>query len=462
MFNKEIYICRRRELKQLVGEGMILLFGNNEAPNNYPSNVYYPFRQDSSFLYYFGPNRDGLIGVIDIDNDREIIFGDELTIDAIVWMGIQPTLKEKSEAAGITEVRPFKEIESYLKQAQQQKQPIHYLPTYRAEHQVKLFQWLGVLPGAEQPSIPFILGVVNQRNYKSEEEIAEIEKACEVTADMHLAAMRTVRPGIRECEVAAAVAEAAYRHNYELSFPIIATINGQTLHNHDHSHLIKSGDMLLLDAGAETEMGYAGDMSSTIPADAKFTTRQREIYDIQVAAHEAAVAALKPGVPFVDVYELSCKVIMEGLKELGFVKGDPMEAVKAGAHAMFMPCGLGHMMGLDVHDMENLGEQYVGYDGQPKSTQFGRKSLRLGRKLEPGFVLTIEPGIYFIPELMDLWKSQNKFTEFINYDKLFTYKDFSGIRNEEDYLITADGARMLGKKVPVRAEDVEAYKAQNK
>ena len=294
------------------------------------------------------------------------------------------------------------------------------------------------------------------------EEIAEIEKACEVTADMHLAAMRTVRPGIRECEVAAAVAEAAYRHNYELSFPIIATINGQTLHNHDHSHLIKSGDMLLLDAGAETEMGYAGDMSSTIPADAKFTTRQREIYDIQVAAHEAAVAALKPGVPFVDVYELSCKVIMEGLKELGFVKGDPMEAVKAGAHAMFMPCGLGHMMGLDVHDMENLGEQYVGYDGQPKSTQFGRKSLRLGRKLEPGFVLTIEPGIYFIPELMDLWKSQNKFTEFINYDKLFTYKDFSGIRNEEDYLITADGARMLGKKVPVRAEDVEAYKAQNK
>ena len=252
--------------------------------------------------------------------------------------------------------------------------------------------------------------------------------------------------------------EVAYANNYELSFPIIATINGQTLHNHDHSNLIKSGDMLLLDAGAETEMGYAGDMSSTIPADAKFTTRQREIYDIQVAAHEAAVAALRPGIPFVDVYELSCKVIMEGLKELGFVKGDPMEAVRAGAHAMFMPCGLGHMMGLDVHDMENLGEVYVGYDGQPKSTEFGRKSLRLGRKLEPGFVLTIEPGVYFIPELMDLWRSQNKFTEFINYDKLFTYKDFSGIRNEEDYLITENGARLLGKKIPVRAEEVEAIR----
>ena len=406
MFAKETYIARRAKLKQTIGSGLLLFLGNDESGMNYADNTYH-FRQDSTFLYFFGLPYAGLSAIIDIDNNREIIFGDELTIDAIVWMGTQPTLKEKSEAAGITEVRPFKEI---------------------------------------------------QRNYKSEEEIAEIEKACIVTADMHLAAMRTVRPGIRESEVAAAVAEVAYANNYELSFPIIATINGQTLHNHDHSNLIKSGDMLLLDAGAETEMGYAGDMSSTIPADAKFTTRQREIYDIQVAAHEAAVAALRPGIPFVDVYELSCKVIMEGLKELGFVKGDPMEAVRAGAHAMFMPCGLGHMMGLDVHDMENLGEVYVGYDGQPKSTEFGRKSLRLGRKLEPGFVLTIEPGVYFIPELMDLWRSQNKFTEFINYDKLFTYKDFSGIRNEEDYLITENGARLLGKKIPVRAEEVEAIR----
>lgn len=358
MFAKETYIARRAKLKQTIGSGLLLFLGNDESGMNYADNTYH-FRQDSTFLYFFGLPYAGLSAIIDIDNNREIIFGDELTIDAIVWMGTQPTLKEKSEAAGITEVRPFKEIETYLKNAQQKGQPIHYLPTYRAEHQIKLFQWLGVVPGAEKPSVPFIMGVVNQRNYKSEEEIAEIEKACIVTADMHLAAMRTVRPGIRESEVAAAVAEVAYANNYELSFPIIATINGQTLHNHDHSNLIKSGDMLLLDAGAETEMGYAGDMSSTIPADAKFTTRQREIYDIQVAAHEAAVAALRPGIPFVDVYELSCKVIMEGLKELGFVKGDPMEAVKAGAHAMFMPCGLGHMMGLDVHDMENLGEVYV-------------------------------------------------------------------------------------------------------
>ena len=318
--------------------------------------------------------------------------------------------------------------------------------------------WLGIPPARQEGSVPFIRAVIAQRNYKSAEEIVEIEKACDVTADMHITAMKVLRPGMYEYEVVAEMNRVAESNNCELSFATIATINGQTLHNHYHGNKVKPGDLFLIDAGAEVESGYAGDMSSTIPADAKFTTRQREIYDIQVAAHEAAVAALRPGIPFVDVYELSCKVIMEGLKELGFVKGDPMEAVRAGAHAMFMPCGLGHMMGLDVHDMENLGEVYVGYDGQPKSTEFGRKSLRLGRKLEPGFVLTIEPGVYFIPELMDLWRSQNKFTEFINYEKLFTYKDFSGIRNEEDYLITENGARLLGKKIPLRTEEVEAIR----
>ena len=456
MFAKKTYIARRAKLKQTVGSGLLLFIGNDESGMNYADNTYH-FRQDSTFLYFFGLPYAGLSAIIDIDNDKEIIFGDELTIDDIVWMGIQPTLKEKSETAGIVEVRPLKEIEAYLKNAVQKKQAIHYLPSYRAEHQIKLFQWLDIIPGTEKPSLPFIMGVVNQRNYKSAEEIEEIEKACTVTGEMHVAAMRTVRPGLRESDIAAVVAETAFKYNYELSFPIIATINGQTLHNHDHSHLIKSGDMLLLDAGAETEMGYAGDMSSTMPADKKFTTRQKDVYDIQVAAHEAAVAALHPGVPFVDVYELSLKVIMEGMKNLGFAKGDAMDAVKSGAAAMFMPCGLGHMMGMDVHDMENLGEVYVGWNGVPKSTQFGRKSLRLGRKLEPGFVLTIEPGIYFIPELMDLWKSQNKFTEFLNYDKLFTYKDFSGIRNEENYLITETGSHLLGKtKVPVHTEDVEA------
>ncbi len=275
---------------------------------------------------------------------------------------------------------------------------------------------------------------------------------------MHITAMKVLRAGMKECEVAAALEAVAQANGCGLSFPTIATVCGQTLHNHYHGHTVKPGDMLLVDAGAETEMGYAGDMSSTICVDKTFTARQKEIYDIQVAAHTAAVRALKPGVPFKEVYELSCRVICEGLKGLGIMKGDPADAVAAGAHAMFFPCGLGHMMGLDVHDMENLGEVWVGYDGQPKSTQFGRKSLRLARPLEPGFVLTIEPGIYFIPELIDYWKAEKRFEDFINYDKLESYRDFTGLRNEEDYLITEDGARLLGKKIPLTTEEVEALR----
>ena len=457
MFAKETYTTRRDSLKKSVGTGLLLFLGNEESGMNFEDNTYH-FRQDSTFLYFFGLPYAGLAAVIDVDEDKEIIFGDELTMDHIVWMGTQPTLHEKAQRVGVMETRPAADLKKYLEKAVAKKQQIHYLPVYRAEHRLKLLDWLGIKPGTEQPSVPFIRGVVNLRNYKTAEELVEIERACNVTADMHITAMKVLRAGMKECEVAAALEAVAQANGCGLSFPTIATVCGQTLHNHYHGHTVKPGDMLLVDAGAETEMGYAGDMSSTIPADSKFTTRQKDIYDIQVAAHEAAVAALRPGIPFVDVYELSCKVIMEGLKDLGFVKGDPMEAVKAGAHAMFMPCGLGHMMGLDVHDMENLGEVYVGYDGQPKSTEFGRKSLRLGRKLEPGFVLTIEPGVYFIPELMDLWRSQNKFTEFINYEKLVTYKDFSGIRNEEDYLITEDGARLLGKKIPLHTEEVEALR----
>lgn len=318
--------------------------------------------------------------------------------------------------------------------------------------------WTGLKPAQQEASLPFIQGVVNQRIYKSEEEIAEIEKACDITADMHITAIKKVRVGMKEYEVMAALEEVAYAAGGRLSFPTIATVNGQTLHNHYHGNTVKEGDMFLIDAGAETEMGYAGDMSSTIPAGKKFSSRQKDVYDIQVASHIASVEALRPGIPFREVYELSAKVICEGMKSLGLMKGDMDEAVQAGAHAMFFQCGLGHMMGLDVHDMENLGEVWVGHNGEPKSTQFGRKSLRLGRKLEPGFVLTIEPGIYFIPELIDLWKGEKKFEEFINYDKLEAYRDFGGLRNEEDFLITETGSRRLGKKIPLTTEEVEALR----
>ena len=457
MFSTDTYKNRRAALKRNVGSGLMLFFGNEECGMSYEDNTYH-FKQDSSFLYFFGLDYAGLAAIIDVDEDREIIFGNELTIDDIVWMGTQPTLHEKAHRVGISEVLPASELKSYLDSAASKGQKIHYLPVYRAEHRLKLQNLLGIHPGAEQPSVPFIKGIVNLRNYKTAEEIIELEKACDVTADMHIEAIRTVKVGMHEYEVAAALEAVAQANGCRISFPTITTVNGQTLHNHYHGNLINEGDMVLIDAGAETEMGYCGDMSSTVCAGKTFTTRQKEVYDIQVASHLAAVNALKPGIPFKDVYELSCRVICEGMKSLGLMKGDPAEAVAAGAHAMFFPCGLGHMMGMDVHDMENLGEVWVGYDGQPKSTQFGRKSLRLARPLEPGFVLTIEPGIYFIPELIDLWKSENRFTDFICYDKLEPYRDFTGLRNEEDYLITETGARRLGKRIPLTTEEVEALR----
>ncbi|MBI9034674.1 MAG: aminopeptidase P family protein [Bacteroidales bacterium] len=459
MFSSQTYTGRRNRLKKQVDNGVALFLGNEESPMNYADNTYH-FRQHSSFLYFFGLDFAGLAGIVDIDSGEDILFGDELTIDEIVWMGSQPTLAEKAKAAGITNVRPRRELELYINKTIADGRKVHFLPPYRPENKIKIMKMLGIHPdlSSDFASIELIKAVVEQRNYKTEEEIAEIEKACDITADMHIAAMKAIRPGMRECEVSAAVEKVALANNGHVSFPVIATINGQTLHNHNHGNYIKEGDLFLLDAGFETEMRYAGDMSSTIPVSGKFTDRQKEIYKITLDAHEAAISMLKPGTAFKDVHLTACRTIAQGMKELGFMKGDINAAVKAGAHAMFMPCGTGHMMGLDVHDMEDLGEVYVGYDGKQKSTQFGLKSLRLARKLEAGFVLTIEPGIYFIPELIDLWQKEEKFTEYLNYDKINEYRDFGGIRNEEDFLITEDGYRLLGKRKPKTIEEVEALR----
>ena len=457
MFSKEVYVQRREALKKQVGSGILLFLGNDEMGLNYEDNAY-RYRQDSSFLYYFGIANAGLSAIIDIDEDREIIFGDELSIDMIVWTGILPTLHAQALEVGVSDTRPAMEVITYLKKAQEGGREIHYLPPYRPEHRIKLLEWLGIPFSEQKGSIPFIRAIVKQRNRKGAEEIAEIEKACNVTADMHIAAIKFLRPGMYEYEVRTEIERVAMMNGMELSFPTIATKNGQTLHNHSYNHKVEPGDLFLIDAGAETPMGYAGDMSSTFPADKKFTTKQREVYEIQNAMHLESVKALRPGIPYMEVYELSARVMVEGMKQLGLMKGNAEDAVREGAHALFYPHGLGHMMGLDVHDMENLGEIWVGYDGKPKSTQFGRKSQRLAIPLEPGFVHTVEPGIYFIPELIDLWKGQHKFTDFINYDKVEEYRHFGGIRNEEDYLITETGARRLGKKIPLTPEEVEALR----
>ncbi len=457
MFDKEIYIQRRKALCGKVGSGLILFFGNDESPMNYADNCYH-FRQDSTFLYYFGIDFPGLVAVIDVDNQREIIFGNDYTIDDIVWMGPQPTIAERAYQAGIRETYPLSRIAQVLDEPIKLKWEIHYLPPYRPEHKLKLSEIIGTQPNvlSENASLKLIKAVVSQREIKSAEEIAEIEKAVNLSVDMHIAAMQLAHPGMTEAQVAARVHEIAHAANCEISFPIIATINGQTLHNHYHGNVLKRGDLLLLDAGAETFLHYSGDLSSTFPVDGALTAIQKDIYTMSLTAHQAAIDALAPGVPFREAHLAACRSIAESMKSIGLMKGDVEEAVAAGAHALFFPCGTGHMMGLDVHDMENLGEVWVGYDGELKSTLFGLKSLRLAKPLNPGHVFTIEPGIYFIPELIDKWKAEGRFNDFINWKEVDKFRNFGGIRNEEDFLMTENGAVRLGKPKPKTVDEVEA------
>ena len=454
---KETYIRRRAQLKKDMGSGLLLFLGNDEAGMNYADNTY-RFRQDSTFLYFFGLDYAGLAAVIDIDTDTEIVFGNELTIDDIVWTGLQPTLSEKASAVGVTKTMALGELKGYIDKARSKGQTVHFLPPYRGDHRVWLWELLGVEPKAQtdMASVKFIKAIVSQRNHKDEEEIRAIEASVDLSTEMHLAAYRMVRPGIHESQVAAVVEEVACRHGHRQAFPTIATVQGQVLHNHGFIHTLNEGDIFLLDAGAETQEHYAGDLSSAMPVGERFTERQAEVYNIYLESFYAAVDKPKPGVPFREAHIAAATKIVEGMKDLGLMKGNARDAAECGAYALFFPCGLGHMMGLDVHDMENLGEQYVGYaDGMEKSKQFGFKSLRLARPLEPGFVFTVEPGIYFIPELMDKWEAEHQFTEFINYDKLKDWRDFTGLRNELNYLITKDGARLLGHlKKPMTIEEV--------
>lgn len=452
MFSTHTYIQRRSALKQQFSGGLLFFMGNDESGMNYADNTYH-FRQDSTFLYYFGISREGLYAVVDLDEGTECIYGDDYSIDAIVWMGDMPLLSDLAAKVGVSASAPVSALSAKL----QTNRKVHFLPPYRPEHRLKLWNLLGLAPGEQDQRVSreLILAVAAQRNIKTTEEIVEIEKAVNVTVEMHRTAMRYARPGMTEAQAAARVHEVALSAGGSLSFPIIATINGQTLHNHYHGNVIKEGQLFLLDAGAETPMGYAGDMSSTFPVSPTFTSEQRDVYEVCLAAHNAAIEALRPGVRFKDVHLMAARMIFEGLGQLGFTKGNADDAVAAGAHALFFPCGLGHLMGMDVHDMENLGEQWVGYAGEAKSTQFGLKSLRLGMSLQEGNVLTIEPGIYFIPQLIQRWQQEKTNAEFLNFDKISRYLNFGGVRNEEDVLITANGHRVLGEPLAKSIAEVE-------
>lgn len=451
MFSKATYVQRRKTLMDTVKSGLILLLGNDESSMNYRDNTY-PFRQDSTFLYYFGLDRAGLCATLDTDSGEVAIYGNEYTIDDMVWMGSLDSIKTQAAAIGVSTVKPLSELKKDIKNT-----PTHILPSYRADHTLQYAGLFDCYPSEVKNKVSetLCLAVANQRNYKSEEEIVEINKAVDTSVQMHKMAIRLAKPGVKEREVFAALEQIAVENGCGTSFPTIATINGQTLHNHHYGNTLSEGDLFLIDAGAQSWSGYAGDLSSTIPVSGKFSAKQLDIYNLALASHKKAVAMLKPGTSFKEIYYESARVIVEGMKDLGLMKGDTDNALENGAHAMFFPCGLGHMMGMDVHDMENIGESIVGYGGAKKSTQFGVKSLRLGRKLEPGFVLTIEPGIYFIPELIDLWQKEKVNTDFFNFDRLNSYRDFGGIRNEEDYLITADGHQRMGSiKKPIEVDEV--------
>ncbi|NLA62152.1 MAG: aminopeptidase P family protein [Bacteroidales bacterium] len=459
MFDREIYVERRRRLKNKLQSGKLLFIGNDEAGMNYVDNTYH-YRQDSTFLYYFGISKPGLYALIDLDENKEYLFGENPVIDSIIWDGVKTTIEDYAQQVGVENTGSLSSLKTKIDSFS--KESIKYLPPYRGEHFLKLRYLLGYSPAEAKQKVDnkFINAVANQRNIKSTEEIEELEKAVNVTVDMHLAAMRYAQAGMTEAQVTAKVHETALAAGGNISFPIIGTINGQFLHNHYHGNTIKDGDLFLLDAGFETERCYAGDMSSTFPVSGKFTERQKEVYRITLDAHNQAIEMLKPGVNFKDVHFKASEVIFDGLKGMGLTKGDTQEAVKSGAHAMFFPCGTGHLLGMDVHDMENLGEQIVGYNNVPKETQFGIKSLRLGRPLEPGFVVTIEPGIYFIPDLINHWKENKINNEFINFKEVEKYANFSGIRNEEDVLITETGYRILGKPLAKSIEDVEKEREQ--
>lgn len=465
MFSKETYVNRRAELKRLVKSGVVILFGNNDSPVNYPSNGYYPFRQDSSFLYYFGLNRDGLVGVIDIDNDVETLVGDDIDIEDIVWFGSVDSVSDMAASIGVSKTAPMKQLQVICNEALRLHRQIHFLPPYRYDTKLQIFDLLGIHPNQqkEAASMELIKAVVKMRSKKEQQEIEEIENACAIGYKMHTTAMRLTRPGLTEKYIGGQVNGVANSYGAMVSFATIFTQHGEIMHGNPSWNELESGRLVLCDAGAENRNNYCSDNTRTYPVDGKFTQRQLEIYQIVEACHDYVLQVAKPGVKYKDVHLAVCRLMTDRLKELGLMKGDTDEAVNAGAHAMFLPHGLGHMMGMDVHDMEGLGQVNVGFDEETRpSEQFGTNALRMGRRLQEGFVVTDEPGIYFIPALIDDWKAQGLHKDFINYDKLETYKDFGGIRIEDDILITSDGCRFLGKeRIPYHPEDIETFMAEN-
>lgn len=457
MFSPDTYIARRQYLKQNVSEGLILILGNIDVPMNYADNTYH-FRQDSSFLYLFGLDFQRLAGVIDTESGEEIIFGDDVDIEDIIWMGPQVALKEKAAAVGIFRTEPYKHLWTIVAKAIQSGRKVHFLPPYRAENKLLLNDLLGITPSKlkSYSSIELVKAIVALRSVKEDQEIAEIRKACAIGYQMHVTAMKMAKAGVWEQTIAGTIEGIANAGGGMVSFPVILSQNGETLHNHDHSKILQKGKLLLVDAGAESQSHYVSDFTRAMPVGGKFTSKQRDVYEIVLAANNKVRELTKPGVTYLSVHIAAMEILASALKDLGLMKGDVKEAVRNGAPALFMPHGVGHMMGMDPHDMEDLGQIYVGYDDETRPVdQFGTAYLRMGRRLQPGFVITNEPGIYFIPALIEKWKAEKINTDFINFDRLNDYLDFGGIRLEDNMLVTPTGCELLGNRIPITPDEVE-------
>jgi Xaa-Pro aminopeptidase len=463
MFAATVYRQRRYDLRKRLDAGLILFLGNSDSPVNFADNVY-PFRQDSCFLYYWGIDLPDLAALIDVDSGTETLFGDDLDLQAQVWTGPVSSLLERGTAGGVKDVRSLATLAKEIANARRAGRPIHILPPYRDTQRLALARLLDLPPEAvaDAASEPLMAIVIAQRSLKSAEEIAEIEAALTVTRDMHLAAMAATQPGCLEYEIAARLQQQCYAGGaLQPAFAPILTVSGQILHNPNHHQEMQAGQLVINDSGAASPRCYASDITRTFPVSGRFSSQQAEIYTIVLSAQTKAIEMLQPGIAFKDVHLAAMAVIATGLVDLGLMRGDPAEIVARGAHALFMPHGLGHMLGLDVHDMENLGEDRVGYTAQaPRSDQFGLSALRLGRELQAGFVVTVEPGVYFIPALIEQWRGEGRFSEYIRYDRLDAYSNFGGVRVEDDFLITMDGASGLGIPIPKTIPEVEIACAQ--
>ena len=458
MFKSEVYTKRREELHKKIKSGIALFISNIEAPLNYPANTYH-FRQDSDFLYFFGIDLPGFTGVMDFDSGKDRLFGNDYEMDDIIWMGPQPTIKELALKCGITDTALTTKLEEIIKDALSKKRKIHFLPPYRSETKMMLGSLLKENPCQmiTLASVDLIKAVISMRSIKEKVEIDEIEKAVDIAYEMHVTAMKMCKQGVREQDIFGTLEGIALANGGGTSFPIILSVDGQTLHNHAHGNILRKGRMMVTDAGAETNLHYASDITRTTPVGGKFSPKQKDIYEIVLKANTEAIKATRPGISNRDLHFMACKIITTEMKSLGLIKGDVDEAVAAGAHALFMPHGLGHMMGLDVHDMEALGENFIGYNDEVKrSDQFGTAFLRFALPYKPGHVFTIEPGCYFIPELIEKWKSEGKFKDFINYSKIEGYMSIGGIRIEDDVLITENGHKVLGKPIPKTVKEVES------